>query len=490
MSTAPSNFGERHEDTLSKQLLERESAIKERLQAAWQLHIARVQEELESGWQSHIGMAVEGVLVNLQDSLRAEMQESARKMADSQAEDLRHSLAIEADSRVQEALEQEREAMEQERQAVEQERQSLLQAHLDEVASLRAELEKAREEAVARLEELRQEDTARLLQEREDEVARLQREREEAEARLTEEHTAAMAQADEERLNEMIRLEETQRVQLQGLHKAVRRCEQAENREDVVAAVLDGVVPYASRAVLLQLEGDMITGFHSTEHLAQGAEPIALEIPVEQAPALHNAKQSGEPLVAMRLESEFSRELLEQVGAALDEKIRVFPLVSRNTVRALLLVEAGDMPFQASAVEILTITAGHKWTVGKDSAEPAQLITIQGSGTPETKSKEPSQNWFQLSPQEQEIHLRAQRYARVQVAELRLYQSERVRQARKDHNIYGVFRQEIDQVRTDFKTQFVDTCPSMLDYYHMELVRILANENEKVLGPDYPGPLV
>lgn len=487
MSTAPSNFGEMHEDTLSKSLLERESAIKERLQAAWQLHIARVQEELESGWQSHIGVAVEGVLVNLQDSLRAEMLESARKIAESQAESLRNTLADEADSRVREAIDSERAAAE--------------QARAEEIAALRAELEQAREEAVARLEELRQSEAARLAEERAEEAARLERERAEEAARLEqeraeeaarreEERAQELARLEEERLNELIQIEEAHKQQLQALHKAVRRCEQAENREDVVAALLDGVAPYADRAVLLQLDGDMITGFHSTEQREQGAEPISLEIPVEQAPALHNAKQSGEPLVAMRLESEFSRELLEQMGEARDEKIRVFPVVSRNVVRALMLVEAGSKPFQASAVEILTIPAGYKWTAGKESAEPAQLITIQGSGTPETKAKDSGQNWFQLSPQEQEIHLRAQRYARVQVAELRLYQSERVRQARKDSNIYGVFRQEIDQVRSDFKTQFVETCPSMLDYYHMELVRILANENEKVLGPDYPGPLV
>jgi hypothetical protein len=116
------------------------------------------------------------------------------------------------------------------------------------------------------------------------------------------------------------------------------------------------------------------------------------------------------------------------------------------------------------------------------------LIAIQGNQEP--KPKENTQNWFQLSPQEQEVHLRAQRFARVQVAELRLYQSDRVRQSRRENNIYGVFRNEIDQAREEFRTQFVETCPSMLDYYHMELVRILANENEKVLGSEYPGPLV
>lgn len=421
MSTAPANFSEFHEDNLSKSLAERESAIKERLQAAWQLHIARVQEELESGWQSHIGVAVEGVLVNLQDSLRTEMQETARALAESQSAALRETLENEAESKLESALLSAQLAAE--------------EAQAEVVASLRAEFE-------------------------------------------------------EEKRAELQKAEETLKQHLHSLHKAVRRCEQAENREDVVAALLDGVSLYAERAALLQLESDMITGFHGTEQRETGVEPISLEIPVEQAPALHNAKQSGEPLVAMRLESEFSRELLEQMGEALDEKIRVFPVMSRNAVRALLVLEAGTRQFEANAVEVLTISAGHKWNIGKETAEPAQLIAIQGSGTQEPKAKDSKQTWFQLSPQEQEIHLRAQRYARVQVAELRLYQSERVRQARKDSNIYGVFRQEIDQVRTDFKTQFVETCPSMLDYYHMEVVRILANENEKVLGPDYPGPLV
>ncbi|MCC6264842.1 MAG: hypothetical protein IT169_14785 [Bryobacterales bacterium] len=415
MSTAAVNFNDPREDGLTKSLAEREAAIKERLSAAWQLHIARVQEELESGWQSHIAMAVEGALMNLQDPLREEIQQVARRMADSQAEELRRA----NEEEIQLALEESRQNADEEK------------AHA--LESLRAE--------------------------------------------LAEHHRVELDQA-----------QELFRQQMQALHKAVRRAENAEGRDDVIAALLDGVSSYAERAVLLQLEGDMITGICGIPGSEDPYESHSLEIPVEQAPALHNSKQSGEPLVAMRLESEFSSELLGYLGEAADEKIRIFPVLSRGLVKALLLAEAGTKPFHAGSIEILTMTAGHRWTVSKEAAEPAQLIAIQGSQEP--KPKENTQNWFQLSPQEQEVHLRAQRFARVQVAELRLYQSERVRQSRRDNNIYGVFRSEIDQAREEFRTQFVETCPSMLDYYHMELVRILANENEKVLGPEYPGPLV
>jgi hypothetical protein len=261
MSTAPANFNGLPEDGLSKALVEREAVVKEQLQAAWQLHVARVQEELEAGWQNHVGVAVEGVLVNLQDSLRAEIDRQARDIAEAQAESVREAVLQESEGKLQEAL-------------------------------LAAQI--AAEEAQA---------------------ASLQALREE----LEQDRSSALSTA-----------EAVHHEQLQSLHKAIRRFEQAESREDVVAALLDGVTPYAQRAALLQLEGDMITGFHSSQQRSEGGEPISLEIPVEQAPALHNAKQSAEPLVAMRLDSEFSRELLEQMGEAVDEKIRVFPVVSRN----------------------------------------------------------------------------------------------------------------------------------------------------------------
>ena len=57
MSTAAVNLNDPREDSLTKSLVEREAAMKERLAAAWQLHIARVEEVLESGWKCHIAMA-------------------------------------------------------------------------------------------------------------------------------------------------------------------------------------------------------------------------------------------------------------------------------------------------------------------------------------------------------------------------------------------------------------------------------------------------
>jgi hypothetical protein len=94
-----------------------------------------------------------------------------------------------------------------------------------------------------------------------------------------------------------------------------------------------------------------------------------------------------------------------------------------------------------------------------------------------------------LSREEQDLHLRAQRFARVQVAEMRLYKSGMVKDGRTKQNIYGALREEIDLSREAFRAQFMSGTKSMVDYFHLELVHTLANDDPALLGQDYPGPL-
>jgi hypothetical protein len=95
-----------------------------------------------------------------------------------------------------------------------------------------------------------------------------------------------------------------------------------------------------------------------------------------------------------------------------------------------------------------------------------------------------------LGADEERLHLRAQRFARVQVAEIRLYQADAVQAGRSRGNLYHSLRQPIDTAREKFRESYVSTCASMVDYFHLELVRTLANDDPEILGKDYPGPLL
>jgi hypothetical protein len=97
--------------------------------------------------------------------------------------------------------------------------------------------------------------------------------------------------------------------------------------------------------------------------------------------------------------------------------------------------------------------------------------------------------WSDLTPEEQQVHLRAQRFARTRVAELLLNRMRQVEAGRAAGDLYRELREEIDAGRDHFRRQFAGAFTSMVDYYHLELVRTLAKDDEALLGPEYPGPL-
>jgi len=88
-------------------------------------------------------------------------------------------------------------------------------------------------------------------------------------------------------------------------------------------------------------------------------------------------------------------------------------------------------------------------------------------------SSSPAAAWDRF-PDEQRIHLRAQRFARVEVARMRLFQSDAVLAGRAGRNLYDALRNSIDAARETFRQSFFAPCSSMVDYLHLELVQTLA----------------
>lgn len=88
-----------------------------------------------------------------------------------------------------------------------------------------------------------------------------------------------------------------------------------------------------------------------------------------------------------------------------------------------------------------------------------------------------------------EAHLRAQRFARVKVAEMQLYLAVDVKAGRARRDLYGALKSQIDEARAAYLNQFLQTQAGMPDYFHQELVCVLAQNDEKLLGVSYPGPL-
>jgi hypothetical protein len=128
--------------------------------------------------------------------------------------------------------------------------------------------------------------------------------------------------------------------------------------------------------------------------------------------------------------------------------------------------------------------------VPASSVAAADTTPASTAATPAPASAELASPWEALPDEEQALHLRALRFARVRVAEMRLYEGTAVETGRTARDLYGALRRRIDDARVTFRESHLAFCPNMADYLHVELVRTLAHDDPDLLGKDYPGPLV
>lgn len=264
--------------------------------------------------------------------------------------------------------------------------------------------------------------------------------------------------------------ERTRREVSDQFNQAARRMRQSVTVEELAATLADAAAGFASGAILFRVEDET-------------AKSEKIEIPLASAAALRGAIETRDPVVAAATPAEVSPELIEFLGHSRDDRVSVFPVVVRDAAPALLYVWG---VVQGPAVELLTQVAAAVWTVLTVPPPPPapELVTIAPAAA------RPQPAWDQLSAQEQQLHLRAQRFARVQVAEMRLFETDAVHSGRSGGDLYGALRKSIDSSREKFRQTFFADCPSMVDYLHLELLRTLAHDNPELLGKNYPGPMV
>jgi hypothetical protein len=215
------------------------------------------------------------------------------------------------------------------------------------------------------------------------------------------------------------------------------------------------------------------------------AKPVD-DVPLDAAPAFASAVESKDTVIAMRTKGELSPRIAAWTGEADSWRSYIFPVSAHGNVLGLLYADADQRPVESSALELLAMAAGafaaeHAPVVQK----PVELVSIAPSG-----QKPVTVAWTSLTREQQDLHQRAQRFARVQVAEIRLYKSENVKKGRTGRSLYASLKTEIDAARETYRNDYLAASDTMVDYLHPELVRTLANDDAELLGADYPGPLV
>jgi hypothetical protein len=270
-----------------------------------------------------------------------------------------------------------------------------------------------------------------------------------------------------------------ERALAEHLNQAVRRLRQATAFPEMAAILCDASAPFADACAVFQVNENTIAGERLRGASAEAAERFrGTRFGAAEAAAFGAAIDAREPLVALCSAAEVSPAVVEALGHASGDKAHLFPLtVGRITVGMLYASGAVD----GAALELLAqATAAILEARQRTARLSPDLVSI----------KPAAPDWDQLTAADRQLHLRAQRFARVKVAEMRLYRPDAVTAGRAQQDLYSALQDSIDEGREAFRQEFVKSSKTMVDYFHLELVRSLADDNPDWLGGKYPGRLV
>jgi len=94
-------------------------------------------------------------------------------------------------------------------------------------------------------------------------------------------------------------------------------------------------------------------------------------------------------------------------------------------------------------------------------------------------------NVSQLTPEEQELHRRANRVAKVSMQDIKMLRPEQVRLGRENRDICIRLKDDIEKAHREYDRRFKPIMDHPVDYFYRWMVEILADGDSNALG-EYP----
>ena len=305
------------------------------------------------------------------------------------------------------------------------------------------------------------------------------------------------------------------------LEAALAALQDVTSQADILNVLLDFAARFSGRVALFVVRGETATvwqarGFPDDNGLRNFnlnlSDAVVARVVHERIPGAAGL--------------DFDPNFLARVGHAAGGNAILLPLVLREKVSALVYSDCGleGGKLDVSALKLLMRSAGMWLEVlalrkamlgGAPAAEPAPPVPERSqvtvaSVTPERAAAvaasapahaapqqaahaasrtaiavaTPESDW---TPEERDLHLRAQRFARLLVDEIKLYNQAKVAEGRAARDLYDRLKEDIDKSRASYQKRYGSTPAASADYFTKELVRILADNDASLLGANFPG---
>jgi hypothetical protein len=329
-----------------------------------------------------------------------------------------------------------------------------------------------------------------------------------------------------------------------NLLKATAAIQSGTTQREILRALLDNTVRYSGRAALFVIKAGAATGWQGRGFTKDGDDTIkdfALNVTVGVP---EQALRSRMPFSGKT--HDIDPEFVTKFGAPADGQVLLLPLLLKEKVAALVYVDAGvegGGKLEAAAVELLVLVTSawlevaslRKQAQKEESAEapgekaesappappapatpahsdpfaahapkhvapaaetmppppveveaPVAVAQAEPVITAAAAAPAPATDAFaNLSPEDADVHRKAQRFARLLVDEIKLYNQVKVSEGRKSKDLYDRLKEDIEKSRITYQKRYGNTAAGGADYFSQELVRSLAEDDTSIMGANF-----
>jgi hypothetical protein len=328
-----------------------------------------------------------------------------------------------------------------------------------------------------------------------------------------------------------------------NLLKAISSIHSGTTQKEILRALLDNAVRYSGRGALFVVKAGAATGWQGRGFTKDGEDTIkdfALNV---STGAPEQALRSRMPFSGAI--SEIDPEFISRFGRPADDQVLMLPLLLKEKVAALVYSDAGTEPggkMDTAALELLVratsawleVASLRKQAQKEETAEagekadgapaahaapvpsdpfaahapkhaaavpdfvppaPVPVVAEQPVAVAHTEpvvtssaaaAPAPAADPFaNLSPEDADVHRKAQRFARLLVDEIKLYNQVKVAEGRKNKDLYDRLKEDIEKSRGTFQKRYGNTTAGGADYFSQELIRSLAEDDRSIMGANF-----
>jgi hypothetical protein len=296
-----------------------------------------------------------------------------------------------------------------------------------------------------------------------------------------------------------------------ALQKAVSAIQAGSSQKEILRALLESTIHYSGRAALFVVKNGSATGWQGVAFPHNDSiKDFSLNLSSSLTAAVigSRAPESGDV-------RDFDQDFIGKFGAPSDGRAVVLPLLLKDKISALVYADAGmeNGNCDADALDVLVratsswleVISQRKLAQKEGNSETAELAHATPSTNDPFAAHAPVHSAHvqhgneaamsaaagfggsstAIAGEDAEVHRKAQRFARLLMDEIKLYNQAKVAEGRKHKDLYDRLKEDIEKSRVTYQKRYGNTGAGSADYFNQELIRSLAQDDVSLMGNNF-----